>query len=97
MHATALPIDHQLKLVSDANIGNYCFRPTGHVTATLGERNGPVCAPVFDYRVRSDGSVEVNDSSGRIELWSSLRIDGNLLHVERNGEPCSFTIRKITP
>lgn len=97
MHATALPIDHHLDLVSDTEIGSYCFLSTGHVTATLGQGNGPVCAPVFDYRVRSDGSVEVIDSSGRIELWRGLRVDGDLLHVERDGKPCTFTIRKPTP
>lgn len=89
-----LPIDHFLDLVSDTLVNSYCFRSTGRVTATIGEKNGPLAGPLFDYRVISDDSVEIVHSNGYIERWTGIRVEGDLLHVERDGQTQTFTIRK---
>jgi hypothetical protein len=90
----ALPIDHFLDLMSDTQVNSYCFRSTGHVAATIGKKNGPLAGPLFNYRVVSNDSIEIIHSNGRIERWASMRVEGGLLHVERDGQPQTFTIRK---
>lgn len=90
----ALLIGHRLDIVSDTLIGSYCFHADGHVAATLGMKDGPVAAPVFRYRVLSGDSIEIVHSAESIERWSGIRIEGGLLHVERNGRPTTFTLRK---
>jgi len=92
-----LPIGRQLNLVSDTLVGSYSFHPAGHVSATIGAKNGPLAAPVFSYRVTSEDSVEIIDSNGRIERWDGIRVEGDLLHVECNGQPRTFIIGKPTP
>ncbi|SDX88826.1 hypothetical protein [Variovorax sp. YR634] len=93
----ALPIDHFLDLVSDTLVNSYCFRSTGRVTATIGKKNGPLAGPLFNYRVVSDDGIEIIHSDGRIERWTGIRIEGGLLHVERDGQLQTFTIRKPAP
>ena len=90
----ALPIDHFLDLVSDTLVNSYCFRSTGHVAATIGKKNGPLAGPLFNYRVVSDDSIEIVHSNERIERWTGIRVEGDLLHVERDGQAQTFTIRK---
>ncbi|RUR67971.1 hypothetical protein EJP67_12980 [Variovorax guangxiensis] len=97
MVATAIPLDQVLNLVSDTLVSNYRFHPAGYVTATFGEKNGPLAAPVFSYRVTSEESVEIIDSDGRIERWTGIRVEGDLLHVERDCQYQTFTIRKPAP
>lgn len=97
MVATTIPLDRVLDLVSDTLVSSYRFHPAGHVTATIGQKNGPLAAPVFSYRVTSEDAVEIIDSDGRIERWTGIRVEGELLHVERDGQPRTFTIRKPAP
>lgn len=97
MVATTIPLDRVLDLVSDTLVGSYRFHPAGHVTATIGQKTGPLAAPVFSYRVMSEDAVEIIDSDGRIERWTGIRVEGELLHVERDGQPRTFAIRKPAP
>lgn len=94
---TALPIDRTLELVSDTLANSYCFDATGRVSAIIGEKNGLLAAPLFDYRVMSEDSIEILHGNDRTERWTGIRIDGDLLHVERDGQPQTFTIRKPAP
>lgn len=97
MVATTIPLDRVLDLVSDTLVSSYRFHPAGHVTATIGEKNGPLAAPVFSYRVTSEDSVEIIDSDVLIERWTGIRVEGDLLHIERGGQYQTFTIRKPAP
>jgi hypothetical protein len=56
-----------------------------------------LAAPLFNYRVVSDDSSEILHSNERIERWTGIRVVGDLLHVERDGQPQTFTIRKPVP
>lgn len=94
---TTLPIDRTLDLVSDTLVTSYHFGISGRVSATIGEKNGPLAAPLFNYRVVSDDSIEILHSNERIERWTGIRVVGDLLHVERDGQPQTFTIRKPAP
>lgn len=89
---TPVPIGQRLDLISETNIETYWFQPTGFVSATLGERNGPVCAPVFQYSVLSDDSIEIADSERVIATWTRIEIDGDVLRAECNGKIKTFRI-----
>jgi hypothetical protein len=91
---TALPLDRSLDLVSDTLVSSYHFSATGRVTATIGEKNGPMAAPLFSYRAVSEDTIDILHGNDRIERWTRIRIEGDLLHVERDGQPQIFTLRK---
>jgi hypothetical protein len=89
---TPVPIGQRLDLISETDIETYWFQPAGTVSATLGERNGPVCAPVFQYSVLSDDSIEIADSERVIATWTRIEIDGDALRAECNGKIKTFRI-----
>jgi len=89
---TPVPIERRLDLVSETDVETYWFQPTGTVVATLGERNGPVCGPVFQYRVLSDDSIELSDSERVIATWTRIEVDGDVLRAECNGKIKTFRI-----
>ncbi len=97
MPIATLLLDRTLDLVSDTLVTSYCFNATGRVSATIGKKNGPMAAPLFNYRVVSDDSIVILHSNERIERWTGIRVVGELLHVERDGQPQTFTIRKPVP
>lgn len=97
MTTTALPLDRRIELVSDTLVNSFCFRATGQVAATIGTKDGPLAAPLFDYRVVSQDSIEIVGFDGRIERWTGIRVEGDLLHVERDGQRAVFTIGKTAP
>lgn len=97
MPIATLLLDRTLDLVSDTLVTSYCFNATGRVAATIGKKNGPLAAPLFNYRVASDDTIEILHSNERIERWTGIRVVGELLHVERDGQPQTFTIRKPAP
>ncbi len=97
MTPTAVLIGQRIDLVSDTLVNSYHFHAAGHVAATIGTTNGPLAAPVFSYRVLSSDSLEIVDSNQRIERWTGIRVEGELLHLERDGQPMTFTIRKAAP
>lgn len=97
MPITTLLLDRTFDLVSETLVTIYHFSATGHVTAITGEKNGPVAAPLFEYRVVSEDSVEILHGDERIERWTGLRIEGDLLHVERDGQPQTFTVSTPEP
>lgn len=97
MTYTAIPIGQSIDIVSDTLANSYHFHADGHLSATIGTKDGPVAAPVFRYRVLSGDSIEIVDSNERIEHWSNIRAEDGLLHVERDGQPTTFTLRKPTP
>jgi len=89
---TPVPIERRLDLVSETDVETYWFQPTGTVAATLGERNGPVCGPVFQYRVLSGDSIELSDGERVIAIWTRIEVDGDVLRAECNGKIKTFRI-----
>lgn len=97
MTTTALPLDRRLDLVSDTLVNSFFFRAAGKVAATIGTKDGPLAAPLFDYRVVSPDSIEIVGFDGHIERWTGIRVEGHLLHVERDGQGATFTIGDPAP
>ena len=89
---TPVPIEQRLELVSETDIETYWFKPTGTALAALGERNGPACAPVLQYKVLSSDSIELADSERVIAIWTRIEIDGGVLRAECNGKIKIFRI-----
>jgi hypothetical protein len=87
-----VPIEQRLELVSETAIETYWFTPTGAALATLGERDGPVCAPVLQCNVLSSDSIELADGERVIATWTRIEIDGDVLRAECNGKTKVFRI-----
>lgn len=101
MPATALPLplpmELPIALVSDTIVNSFCFRANGQVTATIGTKNGPLAGPLYRYRVLSQDSIEIIRSDAHVERWTGIRVEGALLHVQRDGRSATFTIGRPTP
>ena len=89
---TPIPTGRRLDLVSETDIETYRFNTGGSVTATLGKKNGPVCGPLFHYRVLSEDSIELSSSERVIATWTRIEIDGDVLRAECDGNIKTFTI-----
>lgn len=89
---TPVPIGQRLDLISETDIETYWFQPAGAVSATLGKRDGPVCAPLFQYSVLSEDSIELSSSERVIATWTRIEIDGDVLRAECDGRIKTFRI-----
>jgi len=91
---TVVPTGCTLELVSETTVGQYRFGPDGSVSVTIGMRNGPVCAPIWAYRVVGDTSIELSREGARLELWTEIQRLDDTLHVTCSGNRLTF---KISP
>ncbi|MCE9551937.1 MAG: hypothetical protein K8T91_00970 [Planctomycetes bacterium] len=87
-------IGARLELQDDLQVGQYWFGRHGYVAATLGVKNGGVCAPLFEYRIKDNETVEIGPigPGGPMWQWEQLQINGDILTVLFNGKPRSFEI-----
>lgn len=90
--AAPVPINRRLELVSDVLVGQYWFRPDGHVSATLGEKEGAVCAPILEYKVISSTSVELLLEGKSFDFWTEIQCDGDVLKVKTRGQQLTFKV-----
>jgi len=89
---TVVPTGCTLELVSETAVGQYRFGPDGSVSATIGMKDGPVCAPAWVYRVVSDTSIELSREGERLELWTEIQRVDDALHVTCSGSRLTFRI-----
>ena len=87
-----LPLDHSLQLVSETAVEHYWFGADGLVVATLGTQGGPLCAPVFQYRVLSGDSIELFNQDGTIATWTGIQVDAGSVRVECAGKTKTFRL-----
>jgi hypothetical protein len=87
-----IPIGRRLALVSETEIETYRFQAAGHVAATLGTTNGPVCAPLLAYDVLSADSIRLVHGDDVAIIWTNIEIDGDVLRAECDGRIKTFTI-----
>lgn len=87
-----IPIGPRLVLISETDIETYRFQPAGHVAATLGTKNGPVCAPILAYSVLSADSIRLVHSDEVAMTWTNIEIDGDVLRAECQGRVKTFRI-----
>ncbi len=92
-----VPLDCTLRLRSSSMIEAYRFHEDGHVAATLGTVDGPVCAVVLAYRASGDDAVEI-EGAGLHETWRTIRVSRDEVSIERDGTRVVFAIeRSVSP
>ena len=89
---TLIPLGRRLALISETDIETYRFQPAGHVAATLGTKNGPVCAPILAYSVLSADSIRLVHGDDVAITWTNIEIDGDVLRAECEGRVKTFRI-----
>ena len=92
--ASIVPTNCKIELISDIAIEQFWFHAQDYVSATLGTKSGPVCAPLLKYKVLSDDSIELFDQNGTIAVWTGIKVDAETLQVECRGEIRLFTITR---
>lgn len=92
-----VPLGCTLRLQSTSVIEAYRFNDDGHVAATLGTVDGPVCAVVLAYRVSGDDALEL-EGAGLHEAWCAIRVSRDEVSIERDGTRVVFAIeRSVSP
>ena len=61
------------------------------VIATIGTKNGAVCAPVLDYEVTGNDSLVIDKESFNIQ-WSQIEFREDTVAVIRNEAPAEYKI-----
>ena len=89
-----MPTNCKIELLSAFVIEQYWFHANDHVSATLGTKGGPVCAPLLQYKILSDNSIELYDQSGTIAVWTHIKASPDNLQVECLGKRKLFTITR---
>ena len=82
----------KLELISELSVGQYCFHSNGYVSATIGEKDGWICAPLYQYKLLSENSLEIFNEAGCVEFWSNINVESKIVRVERNGICLSFSL-----
>ncbi|WP_440225203.1 hypothetical protein ACQQ2N_08105 [Dokdonella sp. MW10] len=88
-----VPLGCTLRLRSTSVIEAYRFNDDGHVAATLGTVDGPVCAVVLAYRVSGDGALDL-EGAGLHEAWRAIHVSRDEVSVERHGTRIVFAIER---
>lgn len=83
----------KLELISELSVGQYYFHSNGYVSATIGEKDGWICAPLYQYKLLSENSLEIFNVDGCIESWSNIKVESNIVHVQRNGICLSLSLK----
>jgi len=83
--------------MSDTAVGQYQFYAEGYVSATLGEKGGAVFAPILEYKIVGNNSVELLSRGESFELWSDVQIVEDTLYVTSRGRKLTFKILPVQP
>ena len=87
----------KLELQDEGLLEQFWFAEGGHVVATLGTKNGAVCAPVLRYKITDDDAVEITSFDGaRLYRWEQAQVRGNVLIVLCEGISKRFSITRTT-
>ena len=62
-----------------------------NVVATIGSKEGAVCAPILEYKITGEGSLVIDPGNFNI-VWSKVEIGENEISTLRNGVPTKYTI-----
>ena len=79
-----------LSIIDEALIEDLGF--TGNsVTATIGTKVGPVCAPLLEYEVTGNDSLVIDKESFNIQ-WNKIELKEDTVDVIRNGAPAVYKV-----
>jgi len=83
----------QAELVDNERVETLSFNG-GSISATLGVKNGAVTAPILEYKITGESSLEI---SGIFSIkWENIEFEENRINVARNGEHVVYKITKIS-
>ncbi|WP_226668054.1 hypothetical protein [Microbulbifer aggregans] len=80
----------KFSVLDEKRVENFTF--SGEIIcATIGMKNGPVCAPVLKYEITGSDSLVIDKEDFNIQ-WTNIEFKGNTLSVVRNGVPTEYKI-----
>lgn len=62
-----------------------------NVTATIGEKNGAVCAALLELQINNESCITIKGQGFEIH-WDNIEIDNNQISTKRNGIESSYKI-----
>ena len=87
-----IPTNRQIELVSETEVGQYWFSADGNASATLGEKGGAVFAPILEYKITSDNSIELFLNGKPFDIWTDIQVGEDTLHVSSRGRSLTFKV-----
>jgi hypothetical protein len=83
--------------LNDENIVEDFTFSGDNVIATIGTVNGPVCAPILEFKINNPSSLTVKGQGFEIS-WESIQISDSQVSTIRNGKPAIYKIKgNFTP
>jgi len=61
------------------------------VSATIGEKNGAVCSPIFELQIINETSIIIKGQGIEIK-WENIKINTNQISTIRNGKESIYNI-----
>jgi len=62
-----------------------------NVIATIGEKNGAVCAPLLELQINNESSITIKGHGFEIN-WKNIEINNDQISTKRNGIESSYKI-----
>jgi hypothetical protein len=98
---------HRLALVHETAFEHLQFCPNGFVLATVGTKNGPICAPLWHWSLTRDGRLLAYNVKRFLWVlwwvrdciyleWSSIRLDGAIVRVETPSGSRNYDIQTLS-
>lgn len=89
-HADEL-VGYMLELDSKTAVQQFSFTERGDALATLGTKDGPLCAPIVLWKIETDGILRIMINEKDSMVLKKLKVVGNKYYVEEDGVRCEYT------
>ena len=80
----------KLSIIDETSIEDLGFSGDS-VIATIGTKDGPVCAPLLEYEITGNDSLVIDKESFNIQ-WSQIELKEDTIAVIRNGTPTEYKV-----
>ena len=85
----------RLELVDQISVEVYAFSSTSdYVAVTMGTKGGPLCGPLYQYKIISETSLMIYDDSSFSIIWEEIEFNQNMLTVKINGNKVTYQMTK---
>jgi len=85
----------RLELIDQTIVEVYTFSSTSdYVAVTMGTNGGPLCGPIYQYKIISETSLMIYDDSSFSIIWEEIEFNQNMLTVKSNGNKATYQMTK---
>ena len=85
----------RVELISDEIVEVYSFSSTSdNVAVTIGTKEGPLCGPLYQYKIISETSLMIYDESSSRFKWEAIEFGHNEMTVSSKDRKITYQTSK---